>query len=213
LVLLAGVLAFFWPRGPTTTIRETPATFGHLSRDARWCTYAVEAPVNHRVNFWIEWWKQGQRIKLPEFEVAESFTPGRGHRFKGSADLVIWKHNPVEQADTNRIRWQWNMLGSDAYSSRASYADDPFEGLSLTDSSYGHLPTRKVKAGEEVTLLVVRGARDKLKGQPWDAKTAGRADVEMHLKTRIDSVPDGELREGPQTNLIVDLQNSKKKGH
>jgi hypothetical protein len=90
--------------------------------------------------------------------------------------------------------------------------DDPFEGLSLTDSSYGHLPMRKVKAGKEVTLLVVRGARDKLEGQPWDAKLAGRAEVEMHLKTRIDAVPDGELREGPQTNLMVDLEGLGKKG-
>jgi serine/threonine protein kinase len=213
LLAMAGAAALFWPHGLTTTIRETPPSFGHLSRDARWCSYAVEAPVNHRVNFWLEWWKQGQRIKLPDFEVTESFTPPRGRRFKGSAGLVIWKHNALEQADTNRIRWQWNMLGSDAYSSRASYADDPFKGLSHTDSSFGHVPVRKVKAGEAVTLLVVRGSRDKLQGQPWDAKMGGRAEVEMHLKTRIDSMPEDELREGPQTNVMVELGGQVKEGH
>jgi serine/threonine protein kinase len=205
LLLLAGAGGILWPRGAATTIRENPPSFGHVSRDARWCDYAVEAPVNHRVNFWLEWWKQGRRVELPDFALAESFTPARGHRFKGYADLVIWKHNPIEQPETNRIKWQWSLRGSDALSSRASYAVDPFEGLELTDSSYGYRPGRKVKTGEELTLLVVRGCRNKLVGQPWDPKMTGRADVEMHLKTRIDSVPEEELREVPQTNVMVQL--------
>jgi serine/threonine protein kinase len=211
LLMLAGAGAFLWTRGATITIREVPPTFGHISHDARWCNYAIEAPINHRVNFWVEWWKKGQRIQLPGFDIAESFTPARGRGFKGYADLVIWKHNPVEQAETNRIKWQWGVRGSDAYSSRASYAVNPYEGMSLTDSSYGHAPVRKVKAGDTVTLLVVRGTRAQLEGQPWDPKMAGRAEIEMHLKTRFDRVPDGDLREGPQTNLPVDLAGRVKK--
>lgn len=106
---------------------------------------------------------------------------------------------------------EWVLLGNDALSSRANFSVDPFEGLGITDSSYGHRPARKVKAGDTVTLLVVRGAREKLEGQPWDSEMVGRAEVEMHLKTRIDAVPDGELRERPQTNVMVDLGGSVKK--
>jgi hypothetical protein len=73
----------------------------------------------------------------------------------------------------------------------------------MTDSSYGHRPVRKIGAGEETTLLVVRGDREKLEGQPWDSKMAGRADVEMYLKARFDKVPENELRETPQSTNSV----------
>ena len=83
--------------------------------------------------------------------------------------------------------------------------------MAMTDSSYGHTPVRKIRAGEEATLLVVRGDRDKLEGQPWDTKTAGRADVEMHLKARFDEVPENELRETPQSTNAVGPVNSRTK--
>jgi hypothetical protein len=83
--------------------------------------------------------------------------------------------------------------------------------MALTDSSYGHRPVRKIRAGEETTLLVVRGGRDQLDGQPWDSKMAGRADVEMHLKSRFDKMPENELRETPQsTNSVASTASGAK---
>src|SRR5436190_68161 len=104
---------------------------------------------------------------------------------------------------TNMIGWTWGLRGCDALSSRADFAEDPFQGMAMTDSSYGHSPLGKIKAGEEATLLVVRGNRDKLEGQAWDSKTAGHADVEMRLKARFDKVPENELRETSQSTNSV----------
>jgi hypothetical protein len=203
LILLAGAVILLWPQGERTLIRETPPNFGHVTGSARFCDYAVEAPVNHRVNFWIEWWRAGQTVTWTDFDLAESFTPARGRRFKGYVDFVIEKNDATRARGTNMIGWTWGLRGGDAFSSRASFAEDPFHGMTMTDSSYGHRPVRKIRAGEEVTLLVVRGGRDKLEGQPWDPKTAGRADVEMHLKARFDTVPENELRETPQSTNSV----------
>jgi hypothetical protein len=211
LILLAGAVILLWPEGERTLIRETPPNFGHVTSSARFCDYAVEAPVNHRVNFWIEWWKAGQTVKRTDFDLAESFTPARGRRFKGYVDFVIEKNDATRARGTNMIGWTWGLRGSDALSSRADFAEDPFQGMAMTDSSYGDSPLRKIKAGEEATLLVVRGGRDKLEGQPWDAKTAGRADVEMHLKARFDKVPENELRETPQSTNAVGRATSRAK--
>jgi hypothetical protein len=202
-ILIAGAAALLWPRGEQTVILETPPNFGHVTSSARFCDYALEAPVNHRVNFWIEWWKDGQAVKRPDFDLAESFTPARGRRFKGYLDFVIEKNDATRARGTNMIGWTWGLRGSDALSSRADFAEDPFQGMAMTDSSYGHSPLRKIKAGEEATLLVVRGDRDKLEGQAWDSKTAGHADVEMRLKARFDKVPENELRETPQSTNSV----------
>ena len=203
LILLAGAVTLLWPRGEQTVIRETPPNFGHVTSSARFCDYALEAPINHRVNFWIEWWKDGQRVQLPDFDVVESFTPARGRRFKGYVDFVIEKNDATRARGTNMIRWTWSFRGSDALSSRANFAVDPFHGMAMTDSSYGHRPVRKMRAGEETILLVVRGDRDQLEGQPWDSKMAGSAAVEMHLKARFDKVPENELRETPQSTNSV----------
>jgi predicted Ser/Thr protein kinase len=199
-LVVAGIGMFLRPRADLTIIRERPPSFGHLSRDGRWCDYAVVAPVNHRVSFRLEWWKDGQRVNRPDFTLVDSFTPARGRAFKGSADLVIWRHNPTLHVATNIVQWQWAFMGGDAFSDASRLAEDPFLGLSLTDSSFGHEPVRRVKSGEEIDLLVVRGDRERLEGHPWDPKVAGRADVEMRLKARIDAVPDSELREGPQSS-------------
>jgi hypothetical protein len=203
LVLLAGGVVSLWPRGEQTVIRETPPNFGHVTSSARFSDYAIEAPVNHRVNFWIEWWKEGQPVKWTDFDLAESFTPARGRRFKGYVDFVIEKNDATRARGTDMIGWTWGLRGGDAFSSRASFAVDPFHGMALTDSSYGHRPLRKIRAGEEATLLVVRGDHNLLEGQPWDSEAAGRADVEMHLKARFDKVPDNELRETPQSTNSV----------
>ena len=211
LALLASGIALLRPRGEQTIIRETPPNFGHVTSSARFCDYAIEAPVNHRVNFWIEWWKDGRPVTLSDFDLAESFTPARGRRFKGYVDFVIEKNDATRARGTNMIGWTWGLRGGDAFASRASFAVDPFHGMTLTDSTYGHRPVRKIGAGEETTLLVVRGDHDLLEGQPWDSKAAGRADVEMHLKARFDKVPEKELRETPQSTNSVGPDTSRPK--
>lgn len=57
--------------------------------------------------------------------------------------------------------------------------------MSVTDSFYELYPVFRAKAGEEITLVVVRGDRDRLEGHPWDPQMAGRADMEMRLKGRL----------------------------
>ena len=203
LILVAGTATLLWPQGARTIIRETPPNFGHVTSSARFADYAVEAPVNHRVNFWIEWWREGQRAKGTDFDIAEAFTPARGRRFKGHVDFVIEKNDGARARGTNMVGWTWGLRGTDALSSRAGFAEDPFHGMAMTDSSYGHTPVRRIRAGEETTLLVVRGDRDKLKGQPWDSKMTGRSDVEMHLKARFDKVPENDLRETSQSTNSV----------
>ena len=200
-LILAATL--FWLPGDQLIIREAPANIGHLTHDARWFEYSVETPVNHRFNLWIEWRKNGHPVTLPDFALADALTPARGKRFKGHAGLVIWTGLTLPGQSTNTIKWEWVLRGGEALSSGSRFAGNPFSGMTVSDSSYGHNSVFRAKAGEEITLAVVRGDRARLEGHPWDPQMTGRADIEMRLKARIDRVPESELSEGPQSSATV----------
>lgn len=211
-LLLFGAAAVFvlGPQFPSRTavIRELPSKQGHVYGGLRSSQYALEAPVNHRVNIWMEWWKDGHRVTLPGLELSQSVTPARGGRIQGFLDLLLGMQPRTRGSRTNVIDWQWALHANDVNAGRRDQAADPFEGIPLTDSSYGHQPVRRFRAGEEVTLLVVRGDRERLVGHAWDEPGPERADVEMHLKVRIDPMLETLLREVPQTGPAQFLPNA-----
>jgi hypothetical protein len=184
-------------------IRETPPNFGHFFGGSRFADYAVQAPINHRFTIWTEWLRDGRPVELPGLEIRHAFTPARGRAFRGHIDLVLESKPPLQPGGKPTLIRSWGLRGGEAFASAQHVAEDPFDGLSVTDSSYGHRPLHRPRAGQDYTLLVVRGDRDRLEGHAWDPAIAGRADLEMRLKVRIEPVPDAELRESPQSSSIA----------
>lgn len=185
---------------PTTglaSLREIPSTRGHVSGGVRWSIYALEAPTNHRVKFWSEWLKDGKPVDMPGLMFTDVLEPARDRRIKGLVEFILQMEGIPRKGKTNQIEWQWQVRTMDTTSASRGQAEDPFIGLPRTDSSYGHQPQRQWKAGEEATVLVVRGDAEKLEGEPWDPAMIGRADLELRVKARIEPVPSAELRESP----------------
>jgi serine/threonine protein kinase len=198
LVLFVSVSAFvLGPQFPSRTavIRELPPRQGHVANGLRTAAYAVEAPVNHRLNTWIECWKDGRRVEIPGFAPSKSITPARGGRFKGYAELLMATEARTRGGRTNVVDWQWSLRGDHANAADHDLADDPFLGLPYTDSSFGRKSVHKLRAGEELSLLIVRGSREPLPTQPADPRLPGQADFEMHLKVRIDPLLESHLGE------------------
>jgi serine/threonine protein kinase len=205
-ILIVGLPLFllrYRDSGKVIAIRENPPGFGHVTHDSRWCNYIIEVPANHRLNFWIEWWQDGRKSNRTDFTVSDSFAPSRGRPFSGYADLAIWTAASPPGSSNNYVKWQWGLRGSGALSGLGNMAQDPFQGMTVRDSSFGHSPSRMVKPGEIVTLVVLRGDTDFLQGDPWDPRVAGRADVEMHLKARFDALAKADLSDEPKSGPAV----------
>jgi len=192
-------------RKPTTgTLLETPSKLGHFSSGTRWSNYALETPANHRVSFWIEWLRDGKPVEMPGLDIRDFVNPARGKGFKGYADFILQMEGVKPKHGTNQVAWQWTLRGADVNTAYHGTASNPFLGLPQTDSSYGHEPSRSFKPGETLTVLVVRGDRERLEGKPWDPAMTGRANLEMRLKARLDPLPETELREFPTSRSTLE---------
>ncbi len=197
--VVATVVGIPWllPGPVVAVLEETPPQFGHATTDSRWFNYRLMLPAGHRLTFWIEWWESGRRTNRSDFAVHETLTTARDRPLEGEAALILW-HRPGRPGTSSAAcEWQWSLHGGGAHSEAGRVSADPFAPTRVRDSSYGHAPLHKLQRGRTATLAVLRGGRSELRGHPWDPQVTTRADVEMHLKARLDAVAASQLSDVP----------------
>jgi len=170
--------------------------------DGRFYTYDVSTPANHRVSFWLECWRDGQRVILPDFDFANSVTPARGKPVTGFVGLAMWES--PDGAGTNKTTWTWGLNLDAGLFSKSGSLDNPFADLPYRDSTWGRVSTWNPQPGEELTLLMIRGDKERLSSGRTNAQPS---DLLLKLKARVDAVPESAMQESPQSSSTIPLVN------
>ncbi|HKS37934.1 MAG TPA: hypothetical protein VJW76_12130, partial [Verrucomicrobiae bacterium] len=170
--------------------------------DGRFYTYDVSTPVNHRVSFWLECWRDGRRVILPDFDFANSVTPARGKPVTGFVGLAMWES--PDRAGTNKTTWTWGLNLDAGLFSKNGMLDNPFADMTHRDSTWGRVSTWNPQPGEQLTLLMIRGDKERLSSEELEGRTnAPPSDLLLKLKARVDAVPESETQEAPQSSTTI----------
>jgi hypothetical protein len=170
--------------------------------DGRFYNYDVSTPANHRVNFWLECWRNGQRVILPDFDFADSVTPARGKPVTGFVGLAMWES--PDRGGVNKTTWTWGLNLDAGLFSKSGSLDNPFVDMPRRDSTWGRDSTWNPQSCEEITLLMIRGDREGLSSEEIDQQAkATSSDLLIKLKARVDAIPESEMQEAPQSSSTI----------
>jgi hypothetical protein len=164
--------------------------------------FLVRGPDNCKATFWLEYWRDGVLVHTPSFNQRQWVTPQAGLPFDGTVQLTMSDPDP---ALAGRVRAAWRIEGNAGVTTSSGVIDDPFREMVVRDSTWGTWTGGwQVAPGRTYTMLVLRGARERLLGEPGNSQFARQADVELRLMARFDPLQPGEAKPGPSFGAAAD---------
>jgi hypothetical protein len=202
-IVVLAVLGQFLPSEEELFIREMKLPVGGTD-DVRSFLYFLEAPRNHRVTLWIESYTNGVRAPITGLDVGQELTPPRDEPFHGTAQLIFVKDKPAAVGQPPTMRCRWIIAGDNNQGTREGSFPDPFVGMTQQDSTWVGNREWTPRPGETISLLMLRGGRDRLPATgPHDPNVLRQADRVIELKARIDVVSPGQMPEGSSSRSFV----------
>jgi hypothetical protein len=181
---------------------ERDAAYGESVQGQRTYRFLVRGPDNCKASFWLEWWRDGQLVHTPGFNQRHWVVPMAGLAFDGTVQLTMSDPDP---ALAGRVRAAWRIEGNAGVTASSGVIDDPFRDMTIRDSTWGAWTGGwQVAAGRTYTMLVLRGARERLIGTAGQSQFARQSDVELRLMARFDPLEPGEAKTGPSFGAAAD---------
>jgi tRNA A-37 threonylcarbamoyl transferase component Bud32 len=249
LVLLAGLLlapsVILQPgertSGPSRFLGVLPHTAIEIAKDPsklpatttpgrRDFAFTFNAPSNHVLNVWLEFWKDG-KLEIPT-AFSESYLPARGDSVRGGLHLITQDGDMAGVGSAGQMRFDWALsrharvvsdiakLDSKATSSSGQWRTNLFKEraglasqLSWDDQS---VPTVwRPKPGEVTTVLAWTGHAGKSVSSSdlkWteEGLPKGTPMVAILLRVRFDPVTPDQLSVAPMTKTAA--INAKNRG-